>query len=201
MLFVVEKLAQMFIYQIPSKQFMDPLIAYIHKEKYRGFSDALVAEKMKAAGYDSDEITAAFKEFYAREHYHKFIDRIVEEETKHKWIFLVLSLFAVIIVTAILVISVEYVDWHDLFSSFSTSSQEMQATLSSPQTEADCAAFGHRPKEQCILKVAALQDDVSFCVNMTSKVMQYECKNSVWKTNYCNFLILTNQSTATCTSS
>ena len=191
----------MFIYQIPSKYFMDPLIAYIHKEKYRGFSDALVAEKMKASGYDSDEIAAAFKEFYAREHYHKFIDRIVEEETKHKWIFLVLALFAIIIITAIIVISVGYVDWHQLFSSFSTSSQETQATSSQPQTEADCVTFKHRAKEQCILKVAATLDDTSFCVHMTSKVMQYECKTSVWKINYCNFLILTNQSTVACTSS
>ncbi len=177
---------------------MDPLIAYIHKEKFRNFSDELVAEKMKASGYTSKEITAAFKEFYAREHYHKFIDRIVEEETKHKWIFLVLALLGVILLTLIILIGARSLDWHQFFSSFSFASQEQESEPLSPQTEAECSTFSHREKEQCILQVAALLDDTSFCANMTSKVMQYECKTSVWKSNYCNFLILTNQNTSSC---
>lgn len=175
---------------------MDPLIAYIHKEKFRSFSDELVTEKMKASGYTPEEITAAFKEFYGREHYHKFIDRIVEEETKHKWVFLVLALVGIILLTLIVLISMRSVDWHQVFSSFSSEEQENQPFA--PQTETDCSTFSHREKEQCILQVAALLDDTSFCVNMTSKVMQYECKTSIWKSNYCNFLILTNQKTIEC---
>lgn len=194
MLFVVEQYAQMFIYQILPKKLMNPLISYIHKEKLRGFSDGLITEKMKSSGYTEEEITTAFKEFYGKEHYYKFIDRIVEEETKHKWLFLVLAVFAVILVTAMMVLSIVSFDWNTLLS---LSSKEETVAVE-PHSEADCRIFSHRDKERCLLKVAASLDDTTFCVNMTSKVMQYECKTSVWNKNYCNFLILTNQSMVGC---
>lgn len=174
---------------------MDPLIAYIHKEKFRGFSDELIMQKMKASGYSTDEITVAFKDFYSKEHYHKFIDRIVEEETKHKWLFLVLALIGIILLTLILLIGAQLLYSKTALFSFSS---EQQEKTTEPQQETDCASFTHRDKERCLLKIAALFDDTSFCVNMTSKVMGYECKTSVWKKNHCNFLILTNQSTTGC---
>ncbi len=174
---------------------MNPLTSYIHKEKKRGFSDSIISEKLKTAGYTDKEIQTAFHEFYAREQYHKFIDTIVEEETKHKWLFLVLCIFAIIIASAIFIILMQTIQWNLIFENALNDAETVNIE---PQTEQDCSIFGNRDKERCILKIAALYDDTNYCINMTSKVMNYECKTEVWKKNYCNYLILTNQSLGYC---
>ena len=175
---------------------MDPLVSYIQKEKVKGFSEDLIKEKLTRAGYALEEITTAFQEQERREHYHKFIDKIVEEETKHKWFFVVLVIFLIIFATAFLVTGFLSFEWSDFLQKFSFLYQETVNV--EPTTEHDCSIFANKDKERCLLKVAALHDDTSFCVNVTSKVMNYECKTSVWKKNYCNYLILTNQLTESC---
>jgi hypothetical protein len=174
---------------------MDPLVKYIEEEHKKGFSDDLIRQKLLQTGYTPQEIQYAYHDYEVKQHYHKFIDKIVEQEAKHKWIFLVLCIVFVILSTAFIAIAIKTVDWTGTFSSIFPSEPEIPAE---PTTEHDCSVFTHREKERCLLKVAALYDDISFCANLTSKVMKYECKTSVWNKNYCNFLILTDQGTAGC---
>lgn len=164
---------------------MNPLVTYIEREKEKGFSDSLMRKKLEAAGYTEEDIVTAFREHERYHHYQKVIGTIVDQEAHHKWLIIVAFVFGLIILTAFLA---------TILLSLGKETVHVE-----PETEQDCSIFTYyREKEQCFLKVAALQDSTDICLNMTSKVMRYECKTEVWKKNYCNFLILTNQSTVGC---
>lgn len=173
---------------------MDPLVKYIEQEVKKGFSEALIKEKLVQSGYSEQEIAFALRDYHTKQHYHKFIDKIVEEEAKHKWLFALLAvvfiILAVFFITTVLLSFDWKTTWENAFPSETVSIE--------PHQESDCSIFSHRDKERCLLKVAAYTQDTSFCTNLTSKVMKYECKTEVWNKNYCNFLILTNQSTVGC---
>ncbi len=174
---------------------MDPLVKYVEQEVKKGFSEELIKEKLVQSGYNQQEIAFALRDYHTKQHYHKFIDKIVEEEAKHKWFFAILAVLFIILAVFFIVTLLLSLDWktvlEDAFPSEETVALE-------PQQESDCSIFSHRDKERCLLRVAAYTSDTSFCTNMTSKVMKYECKTEVWNKNYCNFLILTNQSTVDC---
>lgn len=171
---------------------MEQLPAYIEKEISKGFSEELIEKKLSQAGYTKEEITKAFQGYHQHHHYKRYIDKIVEQETKHKWLFAVLAIIALILFTLFVVLLLFRIDWEAAWeNAFPSEKQE-------PTKEKDCQEYTHKDKERCLLQVAALYDDPSFCVNMTSKVMKYECNTQVWKKNYCNYLILTNQSTNEC---
>lgn len=175
---------------------MNPLIHYIEKEKEKGFSNDLIKKKLEAAGYALEEIETSFREHERYRHYQKVIGTIVDKEAHHKWLIIVAFVFGLIILTAFLATTFLSFDWSSIKIPLTIGKESVYVE---PQTEADCAIFGSsRDKERCLLKVAARQDNIDICTNMTSKVMKYECKTEVWKKNYCNFLILTNQSTASC---
>ncbi len=171
---------------------MDTLVTYIKKELEKGFTEELITKKLIQTGYTEKEINKAFRQYHRHEQYKKTIGRVVDGAEK-TWTILLLWVIAIILLTILVVLFVQYVgvDWNALF-------QIKKTVLVEPETEADCTVFSHRDKEQCLLKVAAFQDSTAVCVNMTSKVMKYECKTEVWNKNYCAFLILTNQSTAGC---
>lgn len=180
---------------------MNPLVTYIEREKEKGFSDSLMRKKLEAAGYTEEDIVTAFREHERYHHYQKVIGTIVDQEAHHKWLILTAFIFGLILLTAFLATILLSLDWSALFSPLLEKLGELgkEKVYIEPQTEQDCSIFTrYREKEQCFLKVAALQDSTDICLNMTSKVMRYECKTEVWKKNYCNFLILTNQSTAGC---
>ena len=174
---------------------MDPLVKYIEEEHKKGFSDELIKQKLLQTGYTAQEIQYAFHDYEVKQHYHKFIDKVVEQEAQHKWLFLVLCIIFIILVVIFTAVAIKTLDWKSAFSTFFPAEEEIP---SEPETEQDCSVFTHREKERCLLKVAALYDDISFCTNLTSKVMKYECKTEVWNKNYCNFLILTDQGTVGC---
>lgn len=175
---------------------MNPLVTYIEREKEKGFSDSLMRKKLEAAGYTEEDIVTAFREHERYHHYQKVIGTIVDQEAHHKWLIIVAFVFGLIILTAFLATIFLSFDWGILKIPITIGKEVVYVE---PQTEADCAIFGSpQDKERCLLKVAARQDSIEICVNMTSKVMKYECKTEVWKKNYCNFLILTNQSVEGC---
>lgn len=169
---------------------MDSLVVYLKRELEKGFSEELITKKLVQAGYTEKEINSAYRQYHRHEQYKKTIGRIVDSAEK-TWIILLLWVIAIILLTILVVLFVQYLDLSDLL-------QIKKTVLVEPETEADCAIFSHSDKERCLLKVAAFQDSPTVCVNMTSKVMKYECKTEVWNKNYCAFLILTNQSTAGC---
>ncbi len=173
---------------------MNPLVPYIEKELHKGFSEELIQKKLEQAKYTKEEIKNAFQEYSQQHHYKRYIEKIVEQETKHKWLFAVLAIFAIILLTAFLVTLFLIIDWNTAWEN----AFPHETVQKEPTAEIDCQEYTHREKERCLLKVAALYDDVSFCVNLTSKVMKYECNTVVWKKNYCNYLILTNQSMENC---
>lgn len=174
---------------------MDPLVKYIEQEVKKGFSEDLIKEKLLQSSYTEQEILFALRDYHTKQHYHKFIDKIVEEEAKHKWLFaLLVALFIILAVFFITMLLLSF-DWNTVLENAFPSSETVSVA---PTQESDCSIFSHRDKERCLLKVAAYTLDTSFCANLTSKVMKYECKTEVWNKNYCNFLILTNQSTAAC---
>jgi len=181
----------MFIYATIQRRVMNPLLSYITTELQKEFPEELIKKKLTEAGYTMHEIDAAFRAYYRQEAYEKAIGYVVDRESDKHWIIIVLCIVAVIFLTFLIILAVQYLDWSNLVP-------EKHTVLIEPETEQDCQLFSHRDKERCLLKVAAFQDDTALCVNMTSKVMKYECKTEVWQTNYCNFLILTNQSTAGC---
>ena len=174
---------------------MDPLVRYIEQEVKKGFSEELITEKLAQGGYTPQEIQFAFRDYHSKQQYHNFIHTIVEKEAKHKWLFAVLGLFLIIILVFLLTTLLVSINWKIVLENAFPSQETVSVE---PQQESDCSIFSHRDKERCLLKVAAHTNDISFCVNMTSKVMTYECKTEVWNKNYCNFLILTNQSTTSC---
>lgn len=174
---------------------MDPLVKYVEQELKKGFSEDLIKEKLVQSGYTEQEIVFALRDYYTKQHYHKFIDKIVEEETKHKWLFAVLAVLFIILTVFFITTLFVSLDWITVLENAFPSAETVSVE---PTQESDCSIFSHREKEQCLLKVAAYTQDTSFCTNLTSKVMKYECKTEVWNKNYCNFLILTNQSTAAC---
>jgi hypothetical protein len=182
----------MFKYPIRSEKNMDQLVAYIKKEFEKGFTEELVAQKLIHAGYTEKEINHALREYHRHEQYKKTIDLVVDSAEK-TWFILLLWVSAIILLTILIVLFVQYVG-----VDFGAFFEGKKTVLVEPETEADCAIFSHRDKERCLLKVAAFLDSPAVCVNMTSKVMKYECKTEVWNKNYCAFLILTNQRTAEC---
>lgn len=175
---------------------MNPLVDYIEREKEKGFSEELIKKRLETAGYTPTEIETAFREHEGYQYYQKVIGTIVDKEVHHKWLIIIAFIFGIILLTAILATILFSFDWSRIQLPFRI---EKEKVFVEPQTEEDCSIFTqNREKERCLLKVAALQDNTELCSNMTSKVMKYECKTAVWKKNYCNFLILTNQSTASC---
>lgn len=169
---------------------MDSLVVYLKRELEKGFSEELITKKLVQAGYTEKEINSAYRQYHRHEQYKKTISRIVDN-TEKTWIILLLWVVAIILLTILIVFFVQYLDLTDLL-------QIKKTVLVEPETEEDCTIFTHRDKEQCLLKVAAFHDSPAVCVNMTSKVMAYECRTEVWDKNYCAFLILTNQSTVEC---
>jgi hypothetical protein len=168
----------------------DPLVAYIEKEIQKGFSEELIQEKLEKAEYTKDEIVHAFSSYHRHGHYRKVIGHVVDKEAEKRWAVVVLALFVVVLFVVLVFLAVQYID----LASF----ESEEVVRIDPQEESDCSIFSHRDKERCLLKVAAYQDSTTFCVNMTSKVMKYQCTGAVWNTNYCNYLILTNRSVADC---
>jgi len=181
----------MFKYVNNLKTSMNALAKYIEKEIEKGFSEDLIKDKLKQAGYNEEEVNNAFREYYRKEQYHRIISNVVDKDSEKRWIIIVLSIVAVILLTIFIVLAVQHFSWNEIIPIKKT-------VLVDPETEDDCSVFTHRDKERCLLKVAAYQDSTVVCVNMTSKVMKYECRTAVWEKNYCNFLILTNQSTTNC---
>jgi hypothetical protein len=165
----------------------DPVVEYIVKERAKGFSEVLIAKKLEIAGYAKKEINIGMRDYHQQQQYHKVIGQIVDKETEKRWIVIVLGLLAVILLTVFMILALQYVDL-DVFDKEETVRVE-------PQEESDCSIFSHRDKERCLMRVAAYQESTTFCVNMTSKVMRYQCNAEVWSKSYCSFLILTNQST------
>ncbi len=174
---------------------MDPLVKYIEQEVKKGFSQDLIKEKLVQSGYSEQEIVFALRDYYSKQHYHHFIGKIVEEEAKHKWLFALLVVLFIILAVFFITTFLLSFNWNAVLQNAFPSSETVSVE---PTQESDCSIFSHRDKERCLLKVAAYTHDTSFCTNVTSKVMTYECKTEVWNKNYCNFLILTNQSTVGC---
>ncbi|MFA6888636.1 MAG: hypothetical protein WC254_04015 [Candidatus Woesearchaeota archaeon] len=169
---------------------MDPLVAYIQKELQKGFSEELIQKKLHLAGYTSEEITNAFHDFETKQHYNTFVN--VENEHKKKEILHILfALFCIVIIAGILILVIPKIEWNKLPTLVETKK-------SSPTTEQDCDGLEYRENEQCLMILAATYKNTTYCTNITSKVMKYECRTSVWEKNYCNYLILTNQNMGTC---
>ncbi len=84
---------------------MNPLVYYIEEEIKKGFSEELVRQKLLQSGYSLQEITPVFHDYEAKQHYHRFIDKIVEQEEQHKWFFLVICLVFIILLTVFIVIT------------------------------------------------------------------------------------------------
>lgn len=158
---------------------MNQLPAYIDKEVKKGFAEELIKQKLKSAGYTNEEIADAFHDYQTYIHYQT--KQIQPTKKHHSHLFLFIIIF-VGIITGILITN--------------TAIQNAIVNLFSEKeitTEADCSNLEFKEKEQCLLRLAALHNDTNYCINVTSKVMKYECKTQVWNKNYCNYLLLTNQ--------
>ncbi len=165
---------------------LDPLVTYIIKESKKGFSEALIMEKLRQAKYSSEEIYNAFVGYQQYRQHHKIIGQIVDNETEKPRI-IILALFIFTLLAVIIFLAFYFSVWH-----------ESDTIHHEPKEETDCSIFTLRNKERCIMKIAAYQNSTEFCINMTSEVMKYQCRTEVWNKNYCNFLTLTNQSTTPC---
>ncbi len=171
---------------------MDALVAYIQKELQKGFSKELIRKKLENNGYTAEEITNAFHDFETKQHYHNFVMPFTEYEKKHVWLVIVASVVFIILIIVLATAFAQYIDWTKFTELF-----HVQKTIE-PITEQDCTGLEYKEYEQCLLKLAGINKNTTYCTNITSKVMKYECRTAVWDKNYCNYLLLTGEDTTSC---